>query len=157
MSILLQRVNSLLTEAEAIDQELIAGIFRSSLNDAIVEGKSINGSSSKTEINAAILILSDNISAAKNSMTIMNELFEIIEEVENFSENIKDGEEKELLTEITSEAIETYRSDDSTSDAIVSMTSELKSAFERCKLTAQPDDGKYFEYNSLIVNSRFET
>ena len=37
------------------------------------------------------------------------------------------------------------------------MTSELKSAFERGKMTAQPADGKYFDYTSLIVNPSFET
>lgn len=150
-----QRYLSLYTEAENIDLSLCAGSTRDPLFEAM--NADVWNMDQKADLEAAITTLETTMNAALASQAPMASLLQTLESVTDFCMQIRESEEKTNLETLLSEGQSIYVGDNSTTEEVVRIDSELQQAYVECKLSAQPEEGMSIEMTEFITNPSFES
>ncbi|MBQ8282812.1 MAG: NPCBM/NEW2 domain-containing protein [Paraprevotella sp.] len=156
LTLLQQRLQSLLEDANAIDQTKIAGATRSPLVDAVAVATPIEGKS-KSELENSISVLQTAIDDARLSMTAMTTLQTTISEATVFLSAISESDAKNSLVAVIGESESVYASNLSTIEDVNAANDKLKAQIKETKLTAQPIPGQYFDMTEYLVNPSFES
>ena len=156
LTLLQQRLQSLLNDANAIDQTKIAGATRVPLVDAVAVATPIEGKS-KSELENSISVLQTAIDDARLSMTAMANLQTTISEATVFLSAISESDAKNSLVAVIKEGEGVYASNLSTIEDVNAVNDKLKAQIKETKLTAQPIPGQYFDLTEYLVNPSFES
>ncbi len=149
------QLQSLIDEAEAIDQTAIVGSTRAPLNEAIAAAKPVEGKT-KEQLLLAIENLKQAISEANLSLSFISSLKNSIAKAEEFSLLISDGAAKTSLTDAIADANSTLADADATTDDIKEAQTAVENALQAAKLTAQPLPGTSLDMTEFLNNPSFE-
>ncbi len=155
LTALRQRLQGLIEEAEAIEQDKIAGATRTPLAEALEQASPVEGKD-KSALVEAITVLQEALDNALLSMTYMTALQETMDEVRTFLETVSESESKIRLTEAIEEAGTVYAAATSTTDDLQAAKAELIDLMTTIKTEAQPVPGSSFDMTEFLVNPSFE-
>lgn len=156
LTLLQQRLQSLVDDASVIELEKVAGALRTPLTDAISEATPVEGKS-KTELEASITSLQTALDEARLSMSAMTSLQAAIEEATVFLSAISESDAKNSLVAVIGQGEEVYASNLSTVEDVNTACENIKAQIAETKITAQPLPGKSFDMTEYLVNPSFES
>ena len=155
LSPLQNRLASLIADAEAIDQTLVAGILRAPLTEAIAAAKETD-TTQKTALEASITALQEAVDQARLSMSSMRQLQAAITDAGAFSAMMAECEARTTLTEGVATATAVLESATSTLDEVKSAAATLSELIAQAKREGEPIEGQSFDLTDLLANPSFE-
>ena len=155
LSPLQNRLASLIADAEAIDQTLVAGILRAPLTEAIAAAKETD-TTQKTALEASITALQEAVDQARLSMSSMRQLQAAITDAGAFAAMLAECEARTTLTEGVATATAVLESATSTLDEVKSAAATLSELIVQAKREGEPIEGQSFDLTDLLANPSFE-
>ena len=155
LSPLQNRLASLIADAEAIDQALVAGILRAPLTEAIAAAKETD-TTQKAALEASITALQEAVDQARLSMSSMRQLQAAITDAGAFAAMMTECEARTTLTEGVATATAVLESATSTLDEVKSATATLGELIAQAKREGEPIEGQSFDLTDLLANPSFE-
>ena len=155
LSPLQNRLASLIADAEAIDQTLVAGILRAPLTEAIAAAKETD-TTQKAALEASITALQEAVDQARLSMSSMRQLQAAITDAGAFAAMMTECEARTTLTEGVATATAVLESATSTLDEVKSATATLGELIAQAKREGEPIEGQSFDLTDLLANPSFE-
>lgn len=156
LTLLQQRLQSLIGEARAIRPETVVGAARSPLAEALEEADAAVNAQSKAELESAIAGLQAAMDAARLSMAGMRTLREALDEAERFLETVSQSVARDRLIETMDGCRAIYAGEETTSAEVTGAVDLLKEKISETKKTAQPLQGLCFNMTEFLVNPSFE-
>lgn len=155
LSILQNRLASLISEAESIDQSNVAGALRASLDEAIEMARNADVNV-KAELESAIATLQVAMEQARLSMSSMRNLQSAIAEANAFVNLMAEGEVRTALVDGIATASDVLMATASTLDEVKGATAALNNLLLESKKTGEPLAGQMFDMTEFLVNPSFE-
>ena len=155
LSMLQNRLAALIADAEAIDQNNVAGALRASLNETIEVAKRTD-ITVKADLESAIAVLQEAIERARLSMSSMRNLRSVIDEATAFVELMAESVGRNTLTEGIATASEILAATTSTLDEVKLAASTLSDLLREAKKTGEPLPGQMFDMTEFLANPSFE-
>lgn len=149
------RLQTLVTEGQAIDPTTVAGEARAPLAQALADAKPVE-EKSKEELESAIATLQQAMDAARLTMSAMKSLQEAVVTATAFAQQLVPGAAQVNLNQAIEKAQAVYDSATSTTLQVTDAAASLLKQVETAKLEAQPAPGTCFDMTSFLVNPSFE-
>ena len=152
---LLNRLGTLITDAQAINQALVAGSLRAPLTEAIDAAKEVDRTQ-KAAIEEAIASLQEAVDQARLSMSSMRALQTAIADANAFLDMMAESEARASLVEGIATATVVFESATSTLDEVKSAATTLTALTAQAKREGEPIEGQSFDMTDLLANPSFE-
>ena len=152
---LLNRLDNLIADAQAINQTLVAGALRAPLTEAIAVAKNIDRTQ-KVAIEEALATLQEAVDQARLSMSSMRGLQTAIADASAFLDMMAETEARTSLAEAIATANAIFESATSTIDEVKNATTTLTERIAQAQREGEPIQGKSFDMTGLLANPSFE-
>jgi hypothetical protein len=152
---LLNRLDNLIADAQAINQTLVAGALRAPLTEAIAVAKNIDRTQ-KVAIEEALATLQEAVDQARLSMSAMRGLQTAIADASAFLDMMAETEARTSLAEAIATANAIFESATSTIDEVKEATTTLTERIAQAQREGEPIQGESFDMTGLLANPSFE-
>lgn len=152
---LLNRLDNLIADAQAINQTLVAGALRAPLTEAITVAKNIDRTQ-KVAIEEALATLQEAVDQARLSMSAMRGLQTAIADASAFLDMMAETEARTSLAEAIATANAIFESATSTIDEVKEATTTLTERIAQAQREGEPIQGASFDMTGLLANPSFE-
>ena len=152
---LLNRLDNLIADAQAINQTLVAGALRAPLTEAITVAKNIDRTQ-KVAIEEALATLQEAVDQARLSMSSMRGLQAAIADASAFLDMMAETEARTSLAEAIATANAIFESATSTIDEVKEATTTLTERIAQAQREGEPIQGESFDMTGLLANPSFE-
>ena len=152
---LLNRLDNLIADAQAINQTLVAGALRAPLTEAITVAKNIDRTQ-KVAIEEALATLQEAVDQARLSMSSMRGLQAAIADASAFLDMMAETEARTSLAEAIATANAIFESATATIDEVKNATTTLTERIAQAQREGEPIQGASFDMTGLLANPSFE-
>ena len=152
---LLNRLDNLIADAQAINQTLVAGALRAPLTEAIAVAKNVDRTQ-KVAIEEALATLQEAVDQARLSMSAMRGLQTAIADASAFLDMMAETEARTSLAEAIATANAIFESATSTIDEVKEATRTLTERIAQAQREGEPIQGASFDMTGLLANPSFE-